>query len=565
MAVFRHTVNVDTGASPANLRELEERSDQLERSLRSVESRAGRVGSASTKLAGVLGRVSPALGESAMVVNDLADGFEVAAIAGPRLLAVLGPIGAAAGVAAGAYFILKSRLDEATAAMEESARQAETMARINMEVRDTALMAALAQGEITEEEFNRIIAARDAETLFGAQKANQQERIEMLKEERTVLEAAIESNKALLEASSQGGGTTGGILAGGFTAAEESENFQNRLEQLNEELRKNESLTNAAERSLEILDGGQSRHASNLEIIANSTSAATSATQQYTASIHEATEATEQLLFTTQEGLTSEEALFQNATAAIQAARGEISLDELRRINGTADMVRQAQAMQAVDFAAIQGGIAQGLGTIANPASALGLLGPAGAVIGGLAAIGEAGGAAGVEARLDDLLDNVTDGIEALPDILVNVIPPFVQALVTELPGAIAAALVGVFAELIDKVFPNRDVNEERRERLIDILAIGQSTIFGPLGVGLSVSRFVRNESDRREAASRGRMARADGARRLAMSRAPTAQIMGSPSLTINALGIDDGTQDQFQRRFARYTDPNTGLRGRDG
>ena len=90
MAVFRHTVNVDTGASPANLRELEERSERLERSLRSVESRAGRVGTASTKLAGALGRVSPALGDSAMVVNDFADGLEVASMAGPRLLAVPG-------------------------------------------------------------------------------------------------------------------------------------------------------------------------------------------------------------------------------------------------------------------------------------------------------------------------------------------------------------------------------------------------------------------------------------------------------------------------------------------
>ena len=48
MTVFRHTVNVDTGASSANLRELEQNSDRLERSLRSAEDRAGRFGTAST-------------------------------------------------------------------------------------------------------------------------------------------------------------------------------------------------------------------------------------------------------------------------------------------------------------------------------------------------------------------------------------------------------------------------------------------------------------------------------------------------------------------------------------
>ena len=100
------------------------------------------------------------------------------------------------------------------------------------------------------------------------------------------------------------------------------------------------------------------------------------------------------------------------------------------------------------------------------------------------------------------------------------------------------------------------------RQELLNFLNIGGdkggSFFFG-------VDQALEQRGTRREAASRGRMARADGARRMAMSRAPTAQIMGSPSLTINALGIDDGTQDQFQRRFARYTDPNTGLRGRDG
>ena len=196
----------------------------------------------------------------------------------------------------------------------------------------------------------------------------------------------------------------------------------------------------------------------------------------------------------------------------------------------------------------------------------MGALGPAGAVIGGLAAIGQAGGAAGVEETLDELLDNVTDGIEALPDILVNVIPPFVQALVTELPPAIAAAMVGLIAEAFERVFPGQELNQERREFVRDVFALGVGAgAAGFIGAGIAGVNLINNRIDRRQASSRGRMARADGARRMAMSRAPTAQIMGSPNLTINALGIDDGTQDQFQRRFARYTDPNTGLRGRDG
>ena len=138
-----------------------------------------------------------------------------------------------------------------------------------------------------------------------------------------------------------------------------------------------------------------------------------------------------------------------------------------------------------------------------------------------------------------------------------------------ELPPAIAIAIGDVVIDIFNSLGRKRigdqaDLTADERfeqQQLLNFLNIGgdkgNSFFFG-------VDQALE-QRDSREAASRGRMARADGARRMAMSRAPTAQIMGSPSLTINALGIDDGTQDQFQRRFARYTDPNTGLRGRDG
>ena len=69
------------------------------------------------------------------------------------------------------------------------------------------------------------------------------------------------------------------------------------------------------------------------------------------------------------------------------------------------------------------------------------MLGPAGAIFGGLAQIGAAGGASGVEKQLDTLIDNVTDGILALPEILSDVIPEFVNRLVAELPPALRARL----------------------------------------------------------------------------------------------------------------------------
>lgn len=555
MAVFRHLVNVDTGASPANLRELEERSDRLERSLRTVETRAGRVGSASTKLAGALGRVSPELAESAMLVNDLADGMEVATMAGPRLIAILGPIAAAAGVAAGAYFVLKSRLDEATAAMEESARQATAMAEVHMQVRDAALMAAVAEGELEQAEFNRIIAARDAASLFAAQRANQQERIDGLNEERAAIEESIVLIKQRQAQLAEGGGSSQGILAGAGTAAEEAEQLSNKLQTLNDNLEQNVTATVALQRGLGILDNAQAKHADNLETVANATGNVTRATREMTEAMKEAAEVRREFDPSQIEGVTPD---LGRLLPVVQTE------DILAMDKAVTDAMIRANRQQAL------GQVAGAVQMIGSPTSALTALGPAGAILGGLASIGAAGGASGVERQLDTLIDNVSDGITALPEILSDVIPEFVTRLVTELPPAIAIALGVILIDLFNSL-PGVNIGEQaqlstrekfEREELLNFLNITGPGKGGSFFFGLDQAQ---SSARSREAASRGRVARADGAVRLAMSRAPTAQMMGSPSLTINALGIDDGTQDQFQRRFARYTDPTTGLRGRDG
>lgn len=564
MAVFRHLVNVATGNSNQNLRATEEHAQRTERSLRSLETRAGRVGGAASKMAGALGRVSPVLGEHASLVGEVADGLEVAAMAGPKLIAVLGPIAAAAAAAAAAYLVLKANLDEANRAMEESAERAREMAELHLKVRETALLAALAEGEITEAEFNRLAAARDAQSLFAAERQRAQDKVDDLNREREAIEAAIvaeeKRQQLAMTAVIEGRETTGegGLMAGMGAPAAVLANTSTELERLAGELERNVSQTNAFQRQLGHLDRAETKHANNLETIANATNNATASTRQMTEALKEATEAAQEFDPSAITGTTPD---MGRLIPAIQ----------------TSDILAQDQA---VTDAMIRASRQQTLGQVAGavqmagaPASALGMLGPAGAIVGGLASIGAAGGASGVEKQLDTLIDNITDGIKALPEILIEVIPEFVFALVSELPPALALAIEDVFVRLLNLI-PGVNIGgpgvsrlsaaaqAEQEERLGTLQAAGvvseQGVIFG-LGTATGPSR-----ARSREAASRGRVARADGATRLAMSRAPTAQMMTAPSLTINALGIDDGTQDQFQRRFARYTDPTTGLRGRD-
>jgi hypothetical protein len=84
------------------------------------------------------------------------------------------------------------------------------------------------------------------------------------------------------------------------------------------------------------------------------------------------------------------------------------------------------------------GGLVQG-----DVSGLLSMAGPVGAGIGGLANIGQMG-AGGVRDQLEGFTDAVVAGLEALPEILVEVIPDFIEGLITDL----IPALVGTFPEL---------------------------------------------------------------------------------------------------------------------
>ena len=134
-----------------------------------VGDKIGKFGANAGKVAGVLDLVVPGLGGVARGAADIADGFEIAALGGTRLLAILGPVAAAVAAGAAAYQYLASELEAVNQKNEEAARLAtETIARtkeITRLTRDLADEEALATGATTEEEIavrNRTAAIRDA-------------------------------------------------------------------------------------------------------------------------------------------------------------------------------------------------------------------------------------------------------------------------------------------------------------------------------------------------------------------------------------------------------------------
>lgn len=122
-----------------------------------VGDKIGKFGSNAGKVAGVLDMVVPGLGGVARGAADIADGFEIAALGGTRLLAILGPVAAAVAVGAAAYQYLASELEAVNQKNEEAAKLASaTLDRtrdITRLTRELADETAIATGATTDEDL----------------------------------------------------------------------------------------------------------------------------------------------------------------------------------------------------------------------------------------------------------------------------------------------------------------------------------------------------------------------------------------------------------------------------
>jgi hypothetical protein len=582
VAVYTHTVRTETADSVPNLRLLEDQADKTEKGLRRMEDRAGKVGSAAGRLGGVLGRVNPALEEGARVVNDFADGLEVAGGLSGSLLRVLGPVAVAAGALGGAYLVLKQRLDAANQAMEVSAQRATTMAQLHTRVKEAALLAALATGEITQEQFNANSAAQTAADLYREQIQQQQESVRLAEQQAQAQQELFEKEQQRLQRTRERMGDEA------FRESSQTELVQLKL--IRDERDRLASIVDRETNALSNLQTAQERYAENLRTVSDIQTGAVTTTTQVTEAIEQQAEAVMSLSeafeaagFRTGPGATGLgvdlDAPFAERSAALQERvdllQRQIEVRQrLAALQGAGAVVGpdpRAGALQA-GLSGIGAGAGQAIGLLSSPTAALGALGPAGAIISGLSALG-ALGAQGVEDKLDQLGQQLIAGLQALPEVLLDVFPEFVVQLAEVLPDAIADAMAEVFARLLDRI-PGLSA-----ERTDDGIGLGLDTgeILSQAGDFLATSSpsaaitagLIRRATGRSRssssarAATAGRLARADGATRLAISRAPTAS-QSQASVVVNALGVDDGTQDAFLRRFAQFTDPDTGLRGRN-
>ena len=196
--------------------------------------------------------------------------------------------------------------------------------------------------------------------------------------------------------------------------------------------------------------------------------------------------------------------------------------------------------------------------------------GPVGATLSGLASIGQMGGAAGVREQVDAFAEAILIGIDALPEILVDIIPRFVMALVAELPRAIAEALAEALGRLLEGllriIFPNRFDGKETISRAEYDARLAGATggdyeaalASGSLNAGAAAQQAAPAERD--TTAARSASLRSTG--RVLMARSARQARSGSgATVNIQALSVDQEFSVNAATRLAQLTDPTFGLR----
>lgn len=567
MATFQHLIEVLTGRSRQNIEELEDATRRATNALqrgdgaaRAFGEAAGQIATSAGKVSGLLGRINPQFEEQARLVADVADAAEVAASGWGRLAPILGRIGIAGPVAAAGIAAI------GTAAVVVANQTGEARAELER-YRDTI--------ESSRNAANRLIQSQNA---LAVAQGNVAGFVAELQVQTALLNGEISQSD--VAAGELGGKLVDALrpqlLAAGRAVAETTVEIQGLEQALNSGKLNTREIREAGER-LEALRALAPQLQAELDQLKQAQDEGADAINAYAAALDAANESTDTIKTTIT--ATTDEVL--TLTAALEG----IDLRTLGRITGQAtpggtsagpfvlqDLGPQIDAAADSDREQIiarrqqrLGAVSTGLSAVANPAAALGALGPAGGILQGLSAIGGLG-SEGVERQLDELLNGIVGGVEALPEILVEVIPAFISALLTELPRALLELIPNLVRALIEGWQNRRDDgvpggtaaysdNPDVQRELENREAASSAAARDPFGA--STARTSR-------AATTGRIARAQGAARLSIARSATARGAGGAAVNIqvNQLGPADATQDSYLRTLGRLQDQTTGLRG---
>jgi|GEM_PF-6609540 len=432
----------------------------------------GEASSIMSGLAGALELVSPEAADTAMVLADMAGGFEAVAKMGGMAVRILGPVGVVVGGLALAYQALASDVEAAEKRMAEANKRASEAQALAARLEGVRIQAAVARGEMTEAEGAGELAMAQAKAEYAKQQKEAREglrktMVEQLKVEKRLGEIRQRQRQ------------------GDYTQQEADE-----VVQLTAELDRLAPKLEMAQRKIDNLVQAERRLASDLFTIATSSSQAADA---HTKRADAAEKAGKKEVEAT---LTRAEAIARVAAVAPQSQKVGLAGAELAEVNaefqridlgqdsssqwldaqlGENNALKEAERMRRAQMGST---IAQAVA--GNPAALTGLMGgPAGvaatAGVGALTSIGQSvvqqqermselrakrrsgtaseeelaelaklrkqGPAAGVRQQVMAFKTAFIEGLKALPSIIEDVIPAFITAFISELIRALPSIL----------------------------------------------------------------------------------------------------------------------------
>lgn len=148
-------------------------------------------------LADLLEKIDPKLGAAARTAADLGGGIEGVVKGSGSLLNILGPVGVAVGVVGAAYAALTHELQLADQAIADNRAELEKVIEVHRRVKEAAVLAAVAQGDMGQDQADSFMIAQRASDLFGGRLAELRKRQAELGDElRKVESAATDQAKA---------------------------------------------------------------------------------------------------------------------------------------------------------------------------------------------------------------------------------------------------------------------------------------------------------------------------------------------------------------------------------
>lgn len=507
MGVVTEQLRIETGPAVASLRDVETGLQRASLSADEAREGFGRVGESGAKLAGAASLLSPELGSVALGLADLADVGEVAATAAKSLGISLGAAGVAVGallaVLGTAAYAWSEYTDRQEAAAEATADYLTALSDMRAGLAD--LTAAFDELELREGVLSKVLTLPEAELARAQRQAGQ-----VFAGQRDTISSQLQEEAdrlAALRVGQQDRGVLDTLFgAGSAETATEISTVQDRIDELQTSLASlDQQEAEYGERLGAVITG--EREAT--EALRDRNKAQQEARKEQSELIKELDAASKYWFGELQNIRLAEEAwkeiqqlqiqgelaagmtdirtrspllaqldamapaaevamsslddlMLMQADLNIAFDRGQITLDQytdaLARLNAAmmaAGRTGNPLAMQLLSGASSSMGVLGG-----DLLGGLSMLGPQGAaigaVLGGLQGIG-AKGAAGVADEVNGLFTDLVAGVEALPQILGEIlpdaiaqgVPALVEALIIAAPD-IAIASVKAQAQLLE-------------------------------------------------------------------------------------------------------------------